>query len=453
MGKISLEKIDFNVMAVVEETMSLFKPIADAKAIDILIENMLAGSSTYQGDPMRLRQILSHLVGNAIAFTNAGRVTVGIEKNQENSDSSVIMFSVTDTGIGVSDEVRETLFQPFTQGSELAAGKLDGTGRGLTTTKQLVELMGGTIGVESEPEKGSTFWFTATFTKRQRRGHSPAAKQPGGARTALRDPNVRYDARILLAEDFRTNQMVAVAILDNLGFATVDIVENGNEVVHAAATGRYDLILMDVQMPGLDGNEATRTIRSSGNTIPIVGLTAYATLSDREKCLDSGMDEYMTKPINRQKLRTLLEKHLAIVKLPVSSRAADRTEASGLPKEEIFNRTELLALLEDDEEKARSIIGEFLTDLPGLFSDLEVFLSNEDGTNASRLAHGIKGAAGSLSCPSLSSCACNLETACSQNDFMAARACMKELHVQYSLVLRVVDGVGMSTLTKFNNQE
>ncbi len=445
-GKLTLEKIDFNIMNVVEETLSLLRPNAEQKGIELIAENMLAGSSTYQGDPTRLKQILLNLVSNAIKFTETGRVTVSVEKNQDIADSSVIMFSVTDTGIGISDNAKEKLFQPFTQANNSTSRKYGGTGLGLIITKHLVEMMGGTVDVESEPGRGSTFWFTATFLKRQRRVQSSAAKQQTSTTVLTRDLNIRSDARILLVEDFPTNQKVACAILDKLGFKSVDVVQNGLEAVEAAQTGRYHLILMDVQMPEMDGLEATINIRSTGNTIPIIGLTAYAILGDREKCLASGMNDYTTKPINREDLRRLLEKYLSNETAVMESTSIKETSLANpeVSKDAIFNYDELLAILEGDVDQARSIISEFLLDMPNLFTRLEVFLSAKDGTSASRLAHGIKGGASSLSCHLLSKYAFDLETACTQNDFRTAHVCMKELYAQYELVQTVVSETKMN---------
>ncbi len=451
-GALVLEKIDFNIMTVVEDTIALLKPSADVKGLDLIIENMLAGSSTYQGDPQRLKQILTNLIGNAIQFTAAGSVTLGIEKSQEYADSSVVLFSVTDTGIGMSEEEKGRLVLSFTKGGESPLRIFDGRGLGLTITKHLAELMGGAIGAESVSGVGSTFWCTAAFTKRLRRGASAATTLQTSAQSTLRDPNVRYDARLLLVEDFPTNQKVARAILEKLGFSAVDVVENGHEAVQAAGTGCYDLIIMDVQMPELDGLTATKIIRGTGSTVPIVGLTAYAILGDREKCLAAGMDEYLTKPINRQDLRTVLEKHLSLKKpkQPSSPESGGSIDTPTSSKIDIYNHEELLAILLGDEENLRMILSEFVSELPNMFGMLEAYIAAGDRKNASRLAHGIKGGSASVCCRALSTYAGDLETACEQNDFMTARACMKELQTQFETLLSFVGEAGAETQPNFS---
>ncbi len=454
-GKMSLEKIHFNIMDIIEETMSLFRSNAEAKGIELIVENLLTGSATYQGDPTRLKQILVNLVGNAIKFTKAGRITVNVEKKQDFSDNSVILFSVSDTGIGIHEDEKKKLFQPFIQGSASTTRQYGGSGLGLIITKQLVELMGGSINVESELGKGSTFLFTSTFTKGAYHEDVISRQQSFCVPYVVRSSNIRFDARILLAEDFRTNQKIALAILKKFGFMNVDIVENGNEVVNAAATGCYDLILMDVQMPLMDGRQATQKLRSMGNAIPIIGLTAYAILGDKEKCLASGMDEYVSKPINRQELHSVLEKYLGFAE-PSSVSAEVKNSVNDIPfslREGIFNREELLAQFDHDEEGVGILLSEFLSDLPVLLMQLEQFLQTDDPTNASRMAHGIKGGAGSLCCHTLSATALKLETACRQNNSVLACAQLEEAQVQYHLLRSAVENAGFKINTTLNTQE
>ncbi|HLP15347.1 MAG TPA: CHASE domain-containing protein [Bacteroidota bacterium] len=473
-GKLSLDTMDFNIINVVEETISTLQPAADAKRLEIVIENMLAGSSTYLGDPVRLKQILMNLIGNAVKFTDTGRVTLSIEKTQEHAESSVILFTIADTGIGLTSAEKEKLFMAFPQGADSSTQKIAGSGLGLTITKQLVELMGGSIGVESEAGKGSTFWFTATFQKRKRgvMVSTPPVPRPPVPEPVPRDPMMRYDAHILLVEDFPTNQKVALAILEKLGFTNVDVVSSGHDAVTSASTWRYDLVLMDVQMQEIDGIEASRKIRATGNTIPIVAMAAYTILGDREKCLEAGMDDYITKPITRQELLRVLERFLSSASHPVSSNGngkapsngngngkassngngnsksngAASLEKAGQAKPVVFDRGELLSALLGDEENMWIILREFLEDLPGQLTQLEDYLKVRDKSNAAHLARGIKGGAASVSCHALSTHAGELESACMYNDFLAAHNSLKQLAKQYELLQAVVKEIGIGKI-------
>jgi CheY-like chemotaxis protein len=256
------------------------------------------------GDPGRLRQILVNLAGNAIKFTSLGQVTVHVSRVREDARKNLLRFSVHDTGIGIPEDKQGVLFNKFTQVDASTTRRFGGTGLGLAISKQLAEMMGGQIGVESHEGKGSTFWFTARFSGPV--AVEPVAKPSPGA--AL--PPTPKSIRILLAEDNPTNQMVATAILGKLGFG-VDIVENGLQAVEALRHTRYDIVLMDVQMPEMDGLEATRTIRSAdGQTlnpaVPIVAMTAHAMQGDREKCLEAGMNDHLPKPIDHVSLGRVL---------------------------------------------------------------------------------------------------------------------------------------------------
>jgi PAS domain S-box-containing protein len=313
-GRLDIETLDFDLEALVDDTMQMLAPTAREK--NVRIEHSIAPEvpEFLSGDAGRLRQVLTNLGGNAVKFTPSGEVVVSVSLAEETEETATIRFEVRDTGIGIPEGKIRMLFSPFTQVDGSTTRKYGGTGLGLSISKRLVELMGGTIGVESTEGKGSTFWFTVVLRKWDRVGMTKTAE--GHMRPDLAPEATRRPGRILLVEDNATNQVVAVAILKKLGHR-VDVAENGSEAIKALRSMSYDLVLMDCQMPEMDGYEATKRIRSgeagsSNATIPIIAMTARAMQGDREKCLDAGMDDYLAKPISASSLSKALEKWLTL---------------------------------------------------------------------------------------------------------------------------------------------
>jgi CheY-like chemotaxis protein/nitrogen-specific signal transduction histidine kinase len=320
-GKLKLETADFDVREITRSTVELLAERAHAKGLKMLTAIDADVPGAVSGDCGALRQVLVNLVGNGVKFTERGEVTLTVSRAPNGDscaggESCALRFVIRDTGIGIAPEARERLFTAFTQADGSHSRRFGGTGLGLVISKQLVELMGGAIEVESAPGKGSVFSFTVRF--------SPAENV--AAPTAVAQPQSPVDAApqqaavcVLLVEDNKVNQEVCKAMLRRFG-CEVDIAENGRLGVEAAFSRRYDLVLMDCQMPEMDGFEATATIRAremqaageqsiSGSTprrLPIVALTANAMSGDRERCLAAGMDDYLSKPYNRQQLAELV---------------------------------------------------------------------------------------------------------------------------------------------------
>jgi PAS domain S-box-containing protein len=320
-GKLRLDRVPFQLGATLAEIASLFALEARMKGLAFLSNFPPDLPRVVVGDPGRLRQVLRNLLGNALKFTDRGEIGIHAELLNEATNVIQFRFTVHDTGIGMTTDQQHRLFESFTQGDGSSTRRHGGTGVGLAISKQLVELLGGEIGVASEPGHGSRFWFTASFGKA-----APGEIQTPPKPAALPKPPVRSIApaprpavqkpvavashlRILLAEDNEINQRITLRLLEKLG-VPADAVVNGREAVQALEKRKYDLVLMDCQMPDMDGFEATAIVRSRevGTHTPICALTANAMEGDRERCLAAGMDDYISKPVGLEKLQKAVDR-------------------------------------------------------------------------------------------------------------------------------------------------
>ena len=297
-GHVELEILNFDVTGLLDTLTAIWQSQLQARKLDFSIEISPDVTPIVKGDPTRIRQILSNLIGNAAKFTEQGSVKLAVSQQALQGDEIELRFAVTDTGIGIAEDVQPRLFSSFTQADGSTTRKYGGTGLGLAISKSLAELMGGEIGFESIPGQGSTFWFTVRSAK----GDPQAIEAGNGA--ALPEhaaaPDSGRSLHILVAEDNNINQKLLSMLLAKTGHR-VDMVGNGIEAVAAVMRVPYDLVLMDVQMPEMDGITATQKIRElpgEAGTIPIIALTANAMTGDREKYLDAGMTGYVSKPIS-----------------------------------------------------------------------------------------------------------------------------------------------------------
>jgi signal transduction histidine kinase/DNA-binding response OmpR family regulator/HPt (histidine-containing phosphotransfer) domain-containing protein len=572
-GKYDLESSDFDLRSLLDDFAALMAHRAYEKGLEFICTAAPDIPSPLCGDPGRLRQILNNLAGNAVKFTSSGEITVRANLVSETDSDVVILFLIQDTGIGIAPETQPRLFQKFSQADSSITRRYGGTGLGLAISKQLVEMMGGDIGVESEEGKGSEFWFTARFSRQREREHSepipvgienvpvlvvadnathrelmvselaangarPEAVQNSSlalqallraytqgepfraaiidsqfsglngealarmikADEKLKDTHLilcapigqrgdarrmqeigfsaylvkpvrqseiihclsvvlsgslfateeqprqlvtrhtireirRVNVRILIAEDGMTNQEVITGILKKMGLHS-DCVINGAEALTALATLPYDLVLMDCQMPVMDGFEAAKHIRDPqsavrNHQIPIIAMTAHVMQGYREQCLAAGMNDYVSKPIIPQTLAEVLEKWLPQDAAPILRRdgterergTATETEKMPVP---IFDRAGLMNRL-GDENLMRTVVTVFLAEIPNLISGLKSLIAEGDGTGTERQLHNIKGISANAGGEAVRKLASEMEKMAQTGDLDAVAARLPEL--------------------------
>jgi PAS domain S-box-containing protein len=575
-GRLELEAYEFDLRATVEEAADLLAVRAQEKRVEFICRIDPAVPDRVVGDPGRLRQILLNLGGNAVKFTPSGEVQITATLESETDEAVVVRFEVRDTGIGIPKDKIPLLFGAFQQIDASTTRRYGGTGLGLAISRRLAQLMGGTIGAESEEGRGSIFWFTASLGAPRRdgrhgeprhgtfsaakvlivddnatnrfvlseqltawgvrqaaaegalqamnmlhaakaagdpftlvitdmqmpdidgeslglsirsesdlndtllvmltslgrpgdvqrlasRGFSACLTKPvrqsqlfdclvtlldgrtrGGSIPALDHPpryarteTVRRRERILLAEDNPTNQQVATRLLEKMGFGVV-AVSNGQDAVRALESEPFDLVLMDLQMPVMDGFEATRAIRGpqSGvrnRQVPIVAMTAHALKGDRERCLEAGMDDHVSKPVDPKKLAMVTERWLG--HSPEPAQPPELAEASEPVKETVvFDRPGLLARTMDDEDLLSEIVRCFLEDAPRLIDGLKPLIDSGNAAAVGAQAHGLKGAAANVGGVALSETAHEMERAGKAGRMEAIVALMPELERQFRLL-------------------
>ena len=450
-GKLKLESLRFRLGDVFETLESLFRNQAEEKGITLLLEPSPECPATLFGDALRLEQILTNLISNALKFTKVGavdcRVRVIKPLPKRLADPILFEFSVQDTGIGLTQEQIAQLFNPFVQADSSTTRNYGGTGLGLSICKRLVEGMGGHIGVESVPNQGSVFRFSLAFQQQMPQaqtasassGREPDPEDPASDMLATfeQDTSKRYHARqqtidhtkitkkiggarVLLVEDTPINQQVAQEMLANVGIH-VDTANHGAEAVEKVGESPYDLILMDIQMPIMDGYAATQAIRSNPlfESLPIVAMTAHALFDDRKHCLAAGMDDYVSKPIDRGHFYTVLMRWITtrnaspVDNAPLTTQTPEDTEDFVMPETmpgiDVANG---LRRMGGNHRFFRSLLLEFERDFAQTSEKIRHFLTGrrqDDLASAQQLAHAIRGMAGNLAARELRDHSLHLE--------------------------------------------
>jgi PAS domain S-box-containing protein len=415
-GKLDLRTQNYDLSALMDDFSAAMGSNAGKKGLAFRCEIASDVPRFLRGDHGRLRQILTNLAGNAMKFTREGEVFVKCSLHGESEHYALLRFEVRDTGIGIPSDKLPALFEKFSQVDASSTRQYGGTGLGLAISKQLAEMMGGSIGATSGEGKGSLFWFTVIMEKQAEGERLDDAHRPEEGSLARFDPE---KARILLVEDNAVNRTVALGLLKTLGLRA-DTAADGEEALAALERAPYDLVLMDCQMPKMDGYEATRRIRrmeGAARATVVVAMTAHAMSGDRLKCLEAGMNDHIAKPVSRSALVGVLKRRLPKAAIIAEPSAGDgETQRGGAAPDAVWNRPELLRLLGGDESLVREITEAFLEDMPLEIGALMAALESGDTETVKEHAHTIKGSAGSVGGAALFSAAFELEKAAKAGD-------------------------------------
>ena len=408
-GKLDIEIIDFDLHQLFKQLTNTMTPRIEDKDLKIILDLKGVKNEMVKGDPGRIRQILTNLIGNAIKFTPAGEIILRASLSPINQDNKLILqCDLIDTGIGIANSKLDQLFDSFTQADSSTTRKYGGTGLGLSIVKQLCQLMGGDINVSSTLGQGSQFSFTVTLDSSDKKTPSLTGIENTDNKTLLNiNNNNASKPRILLVEDNRINQLVALGILENLGFQA-EAKGDGQEAISALQQTQeepFSLILMDCQMPIMDGFTTTQNIRTGMagkqyRDITIVAMTANAMQGDRGKCIQSGMNDYLTKPIDEKLLAQCLLKWLQKRELN-SNQSIESNDLLDQPKALVWDKQLIMERLNNQEALFFKVIQLFLKDMPLLINKLEHQIEQGEVTSISETIHSIRGVAANISATEL----------------------------------------------------
>ena len=421
-GRLDLELLDFKLDALMRNIETQLGEAAAAKGLTLEFDVAPELAAPLRGDPLRLEQVLLNFAGNAIKFSERGSVTIRARAQRTHGHETLVRFEVRDRGIGIAPADLPHLFTPFHQADPSTTRRYGGTGLGLVISKQLAELMGGEVGVESEPGRGSTFWFTARLGREAPRN---------AGRSAAAQPPARLDgAAILLVEDNVFSQQVGRELLEQ-GGATVVVANNGGEALDLMRQQRFDCVLMDVQMPVMDGFEATRRIRAdpSLRDTVVIAMTANAGVDDQARCMAAGMNEFITKPVSPELLAAVVARSIGRAPAPASPDALSAPSAPATAPEgaaALLDTDVLARTFGGDPGKMRKYAFLFLDSARDGLAEIDVALASGDLTRASAVAHRIKSSARAVGAASFADVCGELEAqpqrgALAQGRSLAAR--------------------------------
>lgn len=396
-GALVLERMAFNLPDMLHETVNLIKPQAQKKSIALELDIDDYIPHYLWGDSGRLRQIITNLIGNSVKFTPSGYVRLSIKQHEADS-IPMLYLAIEDTGIGIAEDKLASIFEKFTQADTSVTRKFGGTGLGLAITRQLVQMMGGEIGVESAEGKGSTFWFTLPLNEAQEEDCEQFATQTISTRHQDVTLMPVETAHILLVEDYPVNQMFALKLLSKFGFTQIDLAENGQQAIERFQHYKYDAIFMDCQMPELDGYQTTEHIRTlekeSGHHTPIIAMTANAMIGDREKCLQSGMDDYVSKPLKPERLQLILQQYFILPEHVTNAGSVPTSQKSAtLPPVDMDH---LRSFTSGGVEEERELMDMFLTQAQDVVDRLHTLTTEDQKLEWKSYSHLLKGSSGNF---------------------------------------------------------
>ena len=417
-GKVALERQCFDLQALLQEVTRTMQVRAQGRDLQVVCQTDPSTPRYATGDGTRLRQILVNLVGNAIKFTERGQVTIATRAADDGTGGWRLQFAVSDTGIGIPAEQQTRVFRAFEQGDGSTSRKYGGTGLGLAITQRLVQMMGGQIGLDSQPGVGTVFRFAVRFGRPDAEDVAHDASETTGRPAADSPPRAEgfetaapRPLRVLLAEDSFVNQKLVLGLLKRQGHEVV-VADNGRQAIDLAQAEPFDLILMDVQMPEVDGFEATRCIRESerpaGRHTPIIALTAHALKGDRERCLDAGMDAYVSKPMRARDLYEAIQLATADYGRRARREPGDRAA-------QIVDWPEALTAVQGDRILLRELAEVFLQDYRPLLVAAQTAASRGDAAQLQAIAHTLRGAVRQFCAPTVEALCDDLEQAARHN--------------------------------------
>ena len=458
-GMLELEETPFDLETIIDDVANCMGLRASQKNLKFKSSICSDVPRLLIGDQWRLKQILTNLTDNALKFTNKGKISLKVKTQEDLGDKVKILFTIKDTGIGIPEDKLSSIFKGFIQADGSTTRNYGGTGLGTTISKQLAELMGGDIGAESYEGKGSLFWFTATFLKQPAEeayvqtgemNPNPCGKlnlKTRGRMSIGLSEDAEYAAmgRILLVEDYPTNQQVALRHLRRAGYI-VDLAENGKIAADAYRKKHYDLILMDIQMPVMDGYQATSVIRAMEakackistenhlaitDSVPIIAMTAHATQGDKEKCLQAGMDDYIAKPLRRKELLKIVNKWItSAINVNQAPRPFLQTD-DDMGEDAPMNFEQAHREFEGDKDFLKEVLTGFFNNAETQIETIHQAISNGDAEKVWKEAHSIKGGAANLRAERLSLTALDLETMGKSENLTGCIEALGRLKVEY----------------------
>lgn len=439
-GKLELENKRFSLEAVIKSAITPLKFRVQEKKIEMNYEIASDVPDILTGDAGRLRQIILNITGNAVKFTESGSVSIFVDKKElsqtlpeekELTPYVILEFTITDTGIGIPQEKLKSIFDSFTQVQGSLNRSYEGVGLGLTISKRLIEMMGGTIHVESEYGSGSKFTFVIGFSlASETREKELESEKLLGIKRESATGSVK-PLTILVAEDDLTIQKAVVMILEKIGHR-VTAVKNGEEAVEKAAGASFDIILMDLQMPVMDGFSATKKIRETNEDIPIIALTAHATKTYEEKCRKANMNDYITKPINWDDLLAVIEK------FAFPNKPFDNNARQDILSKKIFDVSVAMDLTNGNKDDLSHILQRFIDHATYELEQLEEAISSENLSSMKIQARKIRGMAGNIGAPSLSDEAFRFELAVRKGDSARFGSLFERLKKEFAVFIEYI---------------